>query len=86
MPMPCSMWRAAIAQSELTWSGFASAHLAKDRPADLHRLLEILLFHAPRAVVPGAALDRGDLRAGHHLQELARFPPMFCTRWWHGAW
>src|SRR5688572_25049301 len=45
--------------------GRALAHLAEHRPADLHRVVEVLGFHAPGAVVPGAALDGRDPGIGN---------------------
>ena len=51
------------------------AHHAEYRTPDLHRVGVILGLHAPGAIVPGAALDRGQLRAGDRLQHFARFLP-----------
>src|SRR5689334_10382205 len=39
--------------------GLRLRHLAEDGPADLHRVLVVLLLHAPGAVVARAAFDRG---------------------------
>src|SRR4051812_47699354 len=52
--------------------GTRLAHLAKHRTADLHRVGEELLLHAPGAVVPGAALDRAHRRAGDAFEQLPR--------------
>src|SRR4051812_32878050 len=45
--------------------GLSGRHLAEHRAADLHAVLEVLAFHAPRAIVSGAPLDHRHLRAGH---------------------
>src|SRR5712692_4017303 len=52
--------------------GRSGGHLAEHRPADLHRLVEVLGLHAPGAVVTRAALDHRHLGARHALQHLAR--------------
>src|SRR4051812_19303163 len=50
-------------------------HAAEHGAADLHRVFEVLGLHAPGAVVAGAALDRGDGRAGDRLEQLAGLLP-----------
>src|SRR5437763_14969796 len=50
-------------------------HLAEHRAADLHRVLVVLLFHAPGAVVPRAALHRLYFRSRERFEHLARLLP-----------
>src|SRR5688572_17608076 len=52
--------------------GAAVGDAAHDRTADLHRNVAILALHSVSAVVPGAALDRLDLRLRHQHQHVAR--------------
>jgi hypothetical protein len=51
--------------------GLEIVHSLEDRLADLHRIRKELALDAPRAIVPGAALDRIDRRAGNPFQHLA---------------
>src|SRR6266487_6805431 len=48
------------------------ADLLEDWFSNGHREWKVLLFHAPRAVVPRALLDNDDFRARNQLQEVPR--------------
>src|SRR4051812_7150649 len=50
-------------------------HLLEHRLADLHRRCVMLGLHAPRAIVSGATLDRGDGGLGNPLEHLPGLVP-----------
>src|SRR6185436_17326931 len=62
----------AVARIEIRTAIDDAAH---DRAADLHRHVVVLALDAVGAVVPGAALDRLDLRLRHEHQHVTRLQP-----------